>query len=185
MAKPKRKRRDKPRELPQTIYVSQHAEVIMVDIDSPYESTRHLGKQRVAINMKESPNGYYFRRGWIDADQHKAGEWFRRYYEMMGGAGVQAMDYTKEPVDGGFISDGLTDRKARAAKELTKAHDVLGQQGYRLVESVSGHGSWVKDIASSKWESEIMMRNYKLCLDALSVFWGLKTGKRNIAPVRA
>lgn len=181
----KRKKQQKQRrELPQTLYVSRHAEVIMVDIDSPYESTRHLGQQRVAINMKESPNEYYFRKGWIGAEQHKAGEKFRRLYETAGGSGVKAMDYTKEPVDGGNVSDGLTDLKIRSAKELARAHDVLGQQGYRLVESVSGHGSWIKDITNSKWESEVTMRNYKRCMEALAVFWGLKTGKHNMMPVR-
>lgn len=184
-AKIRKKRKAPARELPQVIYVSPHAEIIFVDIDSPYESTRHLGQERVAVNMKESPSEYYYRRGWIDGAHRQASDKFRRLYETAGGSGVKAMDYTKEPVDGGSITDGITDAKVRSAKQLAEAHDVLGQSGYKLVESVSGHGSWIKEVTASKWEAEQTMRNFKQCLDALALFWGYKTVRRSMIPLHA
>ncbi|QKV17841.1 hypothetical protein [Oricola thermophila] len=187
MAKRRRQRRTEKStatHLMPAIQVNSKAQVLYVEVDNPRYERAHDGrkdnprKTGAFLNIRESPIVWYRARRQVDDAQALAGDAFRRYYEMAGGAGVQAMDYTKEPVDGGFISDGLTDAKARAAMKLSEAHDILGVQGYRLVESVCAHGMYVKDMTRNHREASIMLNNLRMCLDALAESWGMQTRNR-------
>lgn len=161
--------------------VSPKAVCIAVEVDDPYFNRAHDGavgntrKISAAYNMMESPISYMIAKGQVDQGQGKAGLKFRRIFEMAGGTGAQAMDYTKEPVDGGSFADPITERQWRAGQELRETHAVLGASGYDLVRDVCGRGFFIKDIHSTKRRQTEAGQRLQECLTTLSQFWGFET----------
>lgn len=159
---------------------------IMVDVDNPNYNPAHAGasgnpaKITAAYNPKESPAAWYRAKGIIDEPAYQAASLFRFLYERCGGSGVKALDYGKEPVDGGQIAtDGLTDGRMDAAKRLLQAHDKLGHAGYLLVEAVCGQCFWVKDIHPDQYTQRRQMAALRDCLDELAVMWEFKNRARS------
>lgn len=154
-----------------------------VEVENPDYSREHHGAKAnpktvyAPINMRESPIVWYITHGNVDQAQGRAGTWLRRLHELAGGAGVQAMDYTREPVDGGNVTDGLTDIKATAAKRLKEAREELDREGcnWRLVEQVCAWGYFVKQISQTKRENAVMMQELRVSLEVLAIFWGYKS----------
>lgn len=163
--------------------VNRQAVCVSVSVDDPGYQRQHDGAKgntrqvNATINIRESPLVWYATHGNIEADESRAGDWVRRLHELAGGAGVQAMDYEREPVDGGKISDGLTDLKATSAKRLIEARDELERNGlnWRIVEDVCAWGYFVKQISTSKRENAIMMQDLRNSLGCLAVFWGYRS----------
>jgi hypothetical protein len=148
-------------------------------LDNPLYSFDHAdgeaGNRRkvpVPVSMRESPAIWMHGHGKINDSQLRAAGQFRRWYEAAGGAGVKAMDTTKEPVDGGRVSDGLTDRKLHAAKELAGARTRLSPRAYWLVESVCGQCIWIKDLDGRRRTQDAYSMALKEALDSLAIFWG-------------
>ena len=83
------------------------SQIAIVDVDNPLYAPIHAGaagnprKISVAINLRESPVAMMAARGTIDQSQLAAANHFRKLWEALGGSGAGAMDYTREPVDGG------------------------------------------------------------------------------------
>lgn len=160
---------------------------IMVDVDNPEYSRDHDGasgnpkKIRAAFNSKESPVMWMHARNWVTDSQAMAATEFRRLYEMCGGAGARAIDFTKEPVDGGGYIDPISDRRMDAAKELMQVQHRLGRSGYDLVERVCGQLFFIKQVAaqyrnsSSKRYETKLANQLKDCLDVLAIDWGYQT----------
>lgn len=176
------KRKRLARRKTETIFlVNRQAEVISVSVDDPYfnrahdETASNTRQTQALLNVRESPARYYEARDKITKDMAAAADRFRRLYEMAGGGSVKAMDTTKEPVDGGFMSDGLTDAKLRAANELKLVYLKLGKPGYELVEQVCGHLIWVKHLSRTDYETRRNMERLRDSLDTLSLFWGFRT----------
>lgn len=161
--------------------VGPKAVCIAVDVDDPYFNRAHAEtkanprKITAAYNMMESPIAYMIAKGQVDQGQGAAGLHFRRIFEQAGGTGAQAMDYTKEPVDGGMIADPITERQWRAGQELRDAHAMLGQLGYDLVRDVCGRGCFLKDLYPTKWQQTQAGKNLRDCLTTLSHHWGYET----------
>lgn len=177
----KRKRRQQ-RQTAEVVYlVNRKAEIVSCTVDDPYFNRAHDGakgntRQTMAIrNIRESPHAWYRARGWIDEHHAQAADKFRRLYERCAGSGLRAFDYGKEPVDGGFMTDGLTDARMDAAKELIEAQKKVGPAGYQLVEQVCGHLVWVKQLSRNTYESRQIMERLRDSLDTLSIFWGYRT----------
>lgn len=158
---------------------------VMIEVDNPHYSERHAGaagnprKVQAAYNPKESPAAWYRAKLIIQEHEYQAASRFRGLYERVGGSGVKAFDYGKEFVDGGNVTDGLTDAKAMAGKELAEAHDKLGSAGYLLVEAVCGQCFWMKDIYPDQYTQRKQMKTLRECLDELAVMWGYKTRERH------
>lgn len=163
--------------------VNQQAVCVSVTVDDPGYQRQHDGakgntrKINATINMRESPIVYYATRGYLDEAQARTGTWVRRLHEMAGGAGVQAMDYTREPVDGGRVSDGLTDLKATSAKRLNEAREELAKNDadWRLIEQVCAWGYFVSQFTETKHQNAIQMQRLRDSLDILATFWGYKS----------
>lgn len=155
----------------------------MIEVDNPEYSREHHGASAnpkritAAINMRESPLVWYISHGDVTASQGRAGTWVRRLHELAGGAGVQAMDYTREPVDGGRVTDGLTDIKATAAKRLSEARDELERTGcdWRIVEQVCAWGYFVKQLTQTRRENSAAMQRLCASLGVLAIFWGYES----------
>ena len=155
---------------------------IMIDIKNPNFNPAHAGASGnpeyvpAMMNPKESPAAWYHHYGHITKSQYFAAIKFRRLYERTGGAGVKALDYGKEPVDGGQIAhDGLTQGRMDAAKELEFAHDKLGKAGFDLVQATCGELQWLKDMFPTKYQQGKAMNILRECLDELATVWGYQS----------
>ena len=163
---------------------------IMVDIDNPHYNPAHQGHAgnpaliQAIMNPRESPIAWYFRlkaQTKVEEYHVRAANEFRRLYERSGGAGVKAFDYTKDPVDGGNVSDGLTDGRMDAAKKLKDAHSALGYAGVALVQSTSGQLLWLNQQFSTRYQQNKALDDLKRGLDVLAELWGYKTRRSSAA----
>ena len=160
---------------------------IMVDIANPNYNPAHEGKSgnpaliQAIMNPRESPIAWYFKHSSqtkVEEYQVRAANEFRRLYERSGGSGVKAFDYTKDPVDGGNVSDGITEGRMDAAKKLKAAHSTLGYAGYSLIQATCGELLWLKDQYPTRYQQNRALDDLKLGLDVLAELWGYKTRSR-------
>lgn len=162
---------------------------VMKEVDNPHYSRAHDGDRsnpkriKAAYNPRESYVGLLHQRGKISDSERRAGDKVRQAFEMMGGVGAQAMDYTREPVDGGGIPDPITDRQLRAGRTLREVHDVLGPAGHDLVIRIAGEGRWPRDLTSDQERQRYLSLRLRECLEHLAVHWGYQV--RRIVAVRA
>lgn len=162
----------------------RHPNFILIDVDNPNYQPGNDGepgnpkKERAAYNYRESPIAFMRARRYITESQAKAGVKFRLLYEKCGGGGARAIDWRKEPVDGGGWFDPFTDNRMEAAKELQQIQDKLGREGYLLVEKVCGNCIFINDLAHAEGYSKRyvtkLSRNLQECLDVLAVYWGFQ-----------
>jgi hypothetical protein len=151
---------------------------IAMDMENPHFNAAHPAsnanpiKASVQVKITESPAIWMYAHGRISESQLRAASSFRLWYESAGGASIQAMDTTKEPVDGGKVSDGLTDRKMKAAKELAAARSWLGPQTYDVVEKVCGQCLWIKELDPRRQTQDRYSQLLKRGLDQLAFHWG-------------
>lgn len=161
-------------------------EVTTMEVDNPDWTRDRDGVPgfpkhiRAAINMRESPIVWMLAHKQVSETQAKAASRFRQLYEAAGSSDLKAMDYTKEPVDGGGIPDIISDRKMRAAKELAEVHALLGIEGFRLVANVCGDCIWIKDLERTKRRQVVAGQMLRVCLDALAVHWGYQMLKTRV-----
>lgn len=150
---------------------------IMEEVENPfyYGAGNQQKRIKVVYNPRESPIAWMYahrKRTGITQEQVLAANKFRKLYEAAQGVGVGSMDYTKEPVDGGGFPDVLTDRQARAAKELAQASARLGMEGYQLVEQVCGQCAFIHQLAAARRAQDRMSKNLKDSLESLALYWG-------------
>jgi len=100
---------------------------------------------------------------------------FRRFWEMAGGVGARAIDYSKQRVDGGGFVDPISDRALNAAKVLNNCQGVLGNRNFNLVVQVCGEGRSPWELADSRRQKQFVMDSLRTSLDDLARFWGLAT----------
>lgn len=132
---------------------------------------------RATVNCRESPIVWMLAHDQVSTTQAMAASRFRALYEAAGSADLKAMDYMKEPVDGGGFPDILTDRKMAAAKELAEVHELLGIEGYRLVANVCGDCTWIRDLGRSQWARLRLADKLRDCLSVLAIHWGYQSPK--------
>lgn len=128
------------------------------------------------VNPRESAITALAARNAIDEAQNKAAERFRAAYEMLGGAGAKAIDYSREPVDGGRYSDPISLRHLQAQRDLSSAQKALkeahGEYSYRLVLYVAGEGHSIHDLTETRRQRDTMTDNLRAYLDVLAILWG-------------
>lgn len=116
-------------------------------VDDPLEVGQ---RYRAKVNVRESSIEHMHSRGRIDASQKLAGDRFRKLWEMASVGQNQAMDTTKEPVDGGGFGDPISDELVKASQELSRVMRAVGQAGSQLLISLVGEGKLIGDVAA-KW----------------------------------
>lgn len=130
-------------------------------------------KVRASVNVRESAVGTLAARKLIDEAQAEAAVRFRRHWEATGGAGAQAMDYSRDKVDGGQIADPIDIAQLRAARHLAEAERTLGERNYHLVRSVCGEGRAMTELYDTKRERLTATDNLRASLDDLCRIWGI------------
>lgn len=130
-------------------------------------------KVKATVNVRESAVGTLAARKLIDASQAQAAVRFRRHWEAVGGAGAQAIDYSRDKVDGGQIADPIDIQQMRAAKHLAEAERTLGERNYALVRSVCGEGRAMAELYQEKRDRLTATDNLRMSLDDLARIWGI------------
>jgi hypothetical protein len=89
--------------------------------------------------------------------------------------GVKAMDFSREPVDGGQIArDGYHDGHKRAYETLAKARQALGADTYKLIETVLRDRHSLTDVASMTGHPyELVRERFRTALTTLAETFGL------------
>lgn len=109
------------------------------------------GQQYAAIvNVRESSIDHMHSRGRIDAAQNEAGQRFRKLWERAAVGRNQAVDTTKETVDGGGFVDPISDELVKASVELNRVMNALGPVGSKLLIAVVGEGKRIEE-AAKEW----------------------------------
>lgn len=125
----------------------------MVEVDDPY-TLKPGAKIIVARNL--TPLADLFKKGKIDNSQRIAGERFAHMYEHAELGGAKAIDYTREHVDGGGISDPLSAQQQEALDWLRCVirYPGIGKHGFSVLRAVCGEGRSIPAFAK-----QIGMRN--------------------------
>lgn len=159
------------------------AEVLYLERDNPMWSREHDGASGnprtviVAVNIHESAIGTMAARGLLDQAQLKAGDRLRYLLEKAGAGGARAIDYAREPVDGGNGKDPIPDMVIDAAKQLAQIQPLLGLRAYAILRTVISQGCELKDIAATHRERTTTADYIKDALDILAVHWGFTKRK--------
>lgn len=157
---------------------------VMIEVDNPLYQNRHEASRTnprkiiAAYNYRESYVTWLFGKGLISEAERRAADKVRQAYETMGGAGAQAIDYSRTKVDGGHIADPISIRQLEAGALLREVHSVLGPKGHDLVLRLCGECLWPENIAPrSKTTRERIGFLLRECLDTLAAHFGYKTGR--------
>lgn len=118
-------------------------------VDDPLEIGQKLAAK---VNVRESSIDHMHSRGRIDEAQKLAGDRFRKLWEKAAVGRNQAMDTTKEPVDGGGAGDPISDDLIKASQELSRVMRAIGPVGAQLLIALVGEGKRVEDVAS-RWST--------------------------------
>ncbi len=136
-------------------------------VDNPYG----VGQIEVTVSLRDDPLGALLADGKISHSQWEVGERLRGHLNSAEFGKLKAVNYGKEPVDGGGIyEDYGADRRRKAYDEVARVRDKLGPRAYALVRAVVSQDQFLiepSDIA-------------QLCdaLDQLAVLFGLQSRQR-------
>lgn len=175
---------------PKAIERMRHMELAAVTVDNPHYSRAHSGekwnppKSAAVMNIRESAISLLAAKGVINAAQVAAADRFRGLWETLGGSGAGALDYTKEPVDGGGVSEPITVKQLEAGRQLKAASKELkelhGEYAYRLVGYIAGEGRSIHEMTETRRQRDTMTDNLRTYLDILAALWGYSTD-RNVS----
>lgn len=137
------------------------------------------------VNVRESSIDHMASRGRINTAQNEAGQRFRRLWEKAAVGRNQAMDPSKECVDGGGLMDPISDDLVKASIELAKILRVAGPIGSQLLITLVGEGRRIEDTAKDwskaggavkgeRAEGYVTGRMIE-ALDDLVTFWKLES----------
>lgn len=147
-------------------------------MDNPYHSTAHRESRSnpktidVVKNLRESAIETLYARGKLDESQKRTADKFRRLWESCGGT-IGAMDYGREPVDGGGLTEPLTERQANAGRELASCRRLLGKRMFGLVCRVCGQGLSLTELSPDGRDKKTAADNLRDSLDDLGEMWGI------------
>jgi hypothetical protein len=147
-----------------------NAEVAAVEVDDTLRSLRN------------DPLGKLHSRRQIDEAQFQGGRAFQDDWEKAE-RGPQAVDPTREYVDGGRGREPITERQRKAVLRLSRAERELGADGSALVHEVLIQGLTMeqigqrRDLRGQRW-IDYFARRFRECLDRLALIYGFATEKR-------
>lgn len=164
--------------------------LVSVMVDNPYHNKDHYQpktdgdensdasnpvKVSAKFNLKESPIGLLAHRRIINEAQVRAAAEFRKLWETMGGAGVRAMDYSIDAVDGGGIADPISHHQMDAAKKLRDLRKHVGIRPYDILVKIVGQGIEITTLGKTQRERLTISDYLKDGLEDSAKFWGFET----------
>jgi hypothetical protein len=158
-----------------------NAEVAAVEVDDPL--ALEPGDKIVALrSIRNDPLGRLHSHKQIDDAQYRAGRAFQGDWERAE-RGPQAIDPTREYVDGVQTREPLTEAQRKAVLRLNRIERELGADGSALVHDVLVKGMTMAQIGqrrglrSARW-NDYFSRRLRECLDRLALAYGFATEKR-------
>lgn len=144
--------------------------VTLVEVEDPLEPGV---RARAWKNVRGDPLARLILAGSIDKAQFEAGQEMRGYYERAEIGAIQAIDTTKEAVDGGKIPEPLTETVQKAMKQIARLEKILGQEGSALIRDVLVKGMFLREIAAardirSERGQRYIARRFRECLETLA-----------------
>lgn len=155
-----------------------NAEVAEVEVDNPL--ALDSGEKIVAIrSIRSDPLGRLQAHHQIDEAQYRGGRAFQNDWERAEG-GPQAMDPTREYVDGARTREPVTESQRQAVLRLNRVERELGTDGAALVHDVLILGLTMDQIGerravrTQRW-NDYFARRFRECLDRLALLYGFAT----------
>jgi hypothetical protein len=159
----------------------RNAEVAAVEVDDPL--ALEPGEKIVTLrSIRNDPLGRLHSHRLLDEAQYQGGRAFQGDWEKAE-RGPQAIDPTREYVDGGRMREPITEGQRKAVLRLNRAERELGADGSALVHEVLILGMTMQQIGlrrglrSQRW-IDYFARRFRECLDRLALMYGFATGKR-------
>lgn len=161
--------------------IPENAKIAPFEIDDP---NALIQTERIVVirSISNDPLAWMHAHNQIDDAKYFAGRKWQSLYERSVLGAIQAVDTSKEPVDGGRWPEMLTDGQAMASRELARLATALGPEMAILIREVLGHGMFIAQVAQSRglesdWAKRGLSREFKRGLDVLAVEMGLATRK--------
>lgn len=155
-----------------------NAEVIEAEVDNPLalDSDEKIVAMR---SIRNDPLGRLRSHHQIDEAQYRGGRAYQNDWERAE-RGPQAMDPTREYVDGTRSREPLTERQRQAVLRLNRVERELGTDGAALVHDVLVLGLTMDQIGqrravrTQRW-NDYFARRFRECLDRLALIYGFAT----------
>lgn len=155
-----------------------NAEVAEVEVDNPL--ALDSGERILAIrSIRSDPLGRLHAHHQIDEAQYRGGRAFQNDWERAE-RGPQAMDPTREYVDGARTREPVTESQRQAVLQLNRVERELGTDGAALVHDVLILGLTMDQIGerravrTQRW-NDYFARRFRECLDRLALIYGFAT----------
>jgi hypothetical protein len=148
------------------------------DVDNPAfeperpESGVNERRIRAVVNLRQSATASLAAYGILDKTQIAAANRFGAYWEIAHGLRLSA-NVLREHVDTGRRGSSAPERQIAAADELSRAHAILGDHGFRLVSQICGQGFAIREIYASRRQRDTATDMLRIHLDSLATMWRL------------
>lgn len=152
----------------------RNAEVAAIEVACPIDQN---GATLVVMrSIRNDPLARLHAHHQINEAQYQGGRAFQEDFETAE-RGPQAIDPSKEYVDGGRMPEPITEAQRKAVVSLNRAGRILGQEGSGLIHGVLIAGKTLDWICreremSGERERRYLARRLQECLNSLSVFYG-------------
>ena len=159
----------------------RNAEVAAVEVDDPL--ALEPGEKIVTLrSIRNDLLGRLHSHRQIDEAQYQGGRAFQGDWEKAE-RGPQAIDPSREYVDGARSREPITEGQRKAVLRLNRVERDLGADGAALVHEVLILGMTMEQIAqrrglcSQRWV-DYFARRFRECLDRLALIYGFATANR-------
>ena len=159
----------------------RNADVAAVEVDDPLGLDP--GDKIVTLrSLRNDPLGRLHSHRQIDEAQYQGGRAFQNDWEKAE-RGPQAVDPSREYVDGGQFREPITEGQRKAVLRLNRVERELGADGSALVHDVLVLGLTMDQIGqrravrTQRW-NDYFARRFRECLDRLALVYGFATQKR-------
>ena len=158
-----------------------NAEVAAIEVDDPL--ALEPGEKIVALrSIRNDPLGRLHSHRQIDEAQYQGGCAFQNDWEKAE-RGPQAVDPTREYVDGVQKREPITEGQRKAVLRLGRVERELGADGAALVHEVLVMGLSMEQVGqrrnlrTQRWR-DYFGRRFGECLDRLALIYGFATERR-------
>ena len=152
-----------------------NAVVAPVEVDDPLGL--EAGEKIVALrSLRSDPLGRLHSHHQIDEAQYRGGRAFQDDWERAE-RGPQAVDPTREYVDGARAREAVTESQHQAVLRLNRVERELGTDGTALVRDVLVLGLTMEQVGqlravnSQRW-TDYFSKRLRECLDRLALIYG-------------
>jgi hypothetical protein len=159
----------------------RNAEVAAVEVDDPL--ALEPGDKIVTLrSIRNDPLARLHTHRQIDEAQYQGGRAFQDDWEKAE-RGPQAVDPSREYVDGGQAREPITERQRKAVLRLNRVERELGADGSALVHEVLILGMTMEQVAQrralrgQRW-MDYFARRFRECLDRLAMIYGFASATR-------